>query len=69
MPSLQRQRSSLRESGISRSGRATRRRLPVCLGKSVRGLLFLPRGEREKAICNDEAVEDTGTLGAAAIKA
>jgi hypothetical protein len=42
--------------------------LPLCLGKSVQGLLLLPDGETEEDICKDPAAKDLGNLGVAAIR-
>ena len=42
--------------------------LPICLGKSVRGLLLLPDGRDEEAICKDPVASNLGALGMAAIR-
>jgi len=39
--------------------------LPICLGESVRGLLFLPEGEAEKSVCEDALAEDISAFGSA----
>ena len=51
-----------------REGTRCRYLLPICLGKSVRGLLLLPGGRDEEAICKDPIASNLGALGMAAIR-
>jgi hypothetical protein len=43
--------------------------LPICLGSNIRGLLLLPYGQHEEAICKDALAEQFTELGVAAINA
>jgi hypothetical protein len=55
------------ELGRVESATGCRHLLPVCIGKSVRGLLLLPDGVAEEGVSRHPAAQEFGSLGLAAI--